>query len=677
LGSFDGRRIWFVGIGGAGLSGYALLAQAWGAEVAGWDRYETPYLEHVRAAGIAVNVSPSPEGAPEGWEAVVSTAFAGQVPGRTRAELLAELVEQQDAIVVAGAHGKTTTAGMIAFVLDRLGRDPAFLIGAEVPQLGGNARAGSGWLVVEGDESDRTISQLRPKIAVVTNVDLDHHAEFASHAEVDQLFEDWLAEALHAVRGADLEPVAFDLGIPGEHNRRNAAAALAALELAGITPDEARGPLVEFRGAGRRLEPRGEAGGVTVLDDYAHHPAEIEATLAAARSGGRVLVLFQPHLYSRTRHLAHELGRALTAADVVAVGEVYPAREAPVEGVTGKLVVDAAVEARPGMAVAWTPQIEDGARFLARRARCRRRRPGGADPARRARPVIEEHVPLSRFTTVGIGGPARWFARPSTEAELENVLRWAGDEGVDAITIGLGSNLLVADEGIEALVLRLEGELASAATDGDLLVAGGGAANAVCLHRVRAAGLGGFEFACAIPGTVGGGVAMNAGAYGGDWKQILLRARVVSAAGAEWRSPDELGLDYRRSALGAGEVVAGAEFRLTPRPVEEIKVTIAELQAQRKAAQPTNKRTFGSVFKNPAHELSAGRLLEACGLKGHRVGGAQISPRHGNFIENAGDGTATEALALMNEARRRALDRFGVTLEREVRFVGEIELDPL
>jgi UDP-N-acetylenolpyruvoylglucosamine reductase len=291
--------------------------------------------------------------------------------------------------------------------------------------------------------------------------------------------------------------------------------------------------------------------------------------------------------------------------------------------------------------------------------------------------VIEERVPFARFTTVGIGGPARWFARPSTEAELRDALTWARDQRVSVITIGLGSNLLVADEGVDALVLRLDGDLASAETHGDLLVAGGGAANAVCLHRARGAGLGGFEFACAIPGTVGGGVAMNAGAYGGDWKQILVRARVVSADAAEWRSPGELGLEYRRSGLRRGEVVARAEFRLAPRPVDEIKATIAELQAQRKAAQPTNKRTFGSVFQNPPHELSAGRLIEACGLRGHRIGGAQISPRHGNFIENAGGGSAQDALALMNEARRSVQERFGVVLEREVRLVGGIELEPL
>jgi UDP-N-acetylmuramate--alanine ligase len=391
----EGRRLWFVGIGGAGLSGYAVLAKAWGAEVGGWDRVETPYLEHVRWADIMVIVDPEPHGAPEAFEAVVSTAFAGRVPGRTRAEFLAELVALQDSIVVAGAHGKTTTAAMIAYVLDRLGRDPAFLIGGEVHELGGNARAGSGWLVVEGDESDRTVEQLRPKIAVVTNVDLDHHSEFGSLAEVEQLFEAWLAEVPQVVRGDELEPVDFELALPGEHNRRNASAALAALELVGVARVDAEGPIAEFRGVGRRFEAKGVAGGVSVVDDYAHNPAKVEAALAAARerADGRVLVLFQPHLYSRTRHSAHELAQALAAADAVAVTDVYAAREEPVEGVTGKLVVDALAEIRPGMPIGWTPQVEEGVRFLAARAR-----PGdvvltvGAGDVDRAVPLLLEEL---------------------------------------------------------------------------------------------------------------------------------------------------------------------------------------------------------------------------------------------------------------------------------------------
>jgi len=363
----EGRRLWIAGIGGAGMSAYALLARAWGAEVRGWDRVRTPYLDQLN--GLEIEIGDEPPAPPEGWEVYVSSAFADRIAGRSRAELLAELVSLRDSIVVAGAHGKTTTAGMIAFCLARLGRDPAWLIGADVPQLGGNAGVGVGWLVVEGDESDRTIAALRPKIAVVTNVDLDHHSTFASRAEVEQLFERWLADVQEVVLGDELPPYDGPLALPGEHNRRNAACAVAALERAGLMRDELAPALAQFTGAGRRLERRGEAGGGAVFDDYAHHPAEVTATLAAARDGGRVLVLFQPHLYSRTRHLARELADALSAADVVAVTDVYPAREHPLAGVTGKLIVDALAERRPGMPLAWTPQSQDGARFLAERAR--------------------------------------------------------------------------------------------------------------------------------------------------------------------------------------------------------------------------------------------------------------------------------------------------------------------
>jgi UDP-N-acetylmuramate dehydrogenase len=255
-------------------------------------------------------------------------------------------------------------------------------------------------------------------------------------------------------------------------------------------------------------------------------------------------------------------------------------------------------------------------------------------------------------------------------------LRFASAEGVGIAVVGLGSNLLAADEGVEHLVLKLTGELAAVVVDRDRVFAGGGASNAVILHRARTAGLGGFEFACAIPGTIGGGVWMNAGAYGGDVAQVLERALVVTADGAEWLTPEQLGLRYRRSNLEHGRVVAQVELALSPRPVEEIKATVARMQQQRKAAQPTNKRTFGSVFKNPGHELTAGRMLEACGLKGHRIGGAQISPMHANFIENAGEARSADAIALMNEARRRAREQFGVELRHEVELLGLPELPP-
>jgi UDP-N-acetylmuramate--alanine ligase len=363
-----GRRIWIAGIGGAGMSAYALVAQAWGAEVAGWDRNETPYLAHL-AGEIDVTIAPEPPAPPVGWEVYVSTAFAGRVEGRPRADLLAELVSLRRSIVVAGAHGKTTTSAMIAFCLDRLGLDPTFLIGGEIAQLGGNARAGEGWLVVEGDESDRSVSALRPEVAVLLNVDLDHHTTFGSRAEVAELFEEWLTHVPHVVRAEELQPVALELAVPGEHNRRNAAAAIAALELAGVARADAEDAIVEFAGAGRRLERKGEAAGVAVLDSYAHHPAELAADIAAIRNGGRVLALFQPHLYSRTLHLAHEFAVALAAADAVCVTDVYPAREEPLPGVSGRLIVEALAQVRPGMRLAYVPTVEAGARLVAGWAR--------------------------------------------------------------------------------------------------------------------------------------------------------------------------------------------------------------------------------------------------------------------------------------------------------------------
>jgi UDP-N-acetylmuramate--alanine ligase len=368
------------------MSALAAVAKAWGAEVAGSDRHRSPYVERLEEQGIPVTIGHAAGNVPPGFEIVASSAIDPANPElaagfRRRGELLAELVALRPSIVVAGAHGKTTTAAMIAYALRRLGHDPAFLIGGGVPQLGGNAWGGDeregGWLVAEGDESDRSLALLEPRIAVVTNVDLDHHATFASRAEIEAFFEAWLASLpveTAVIRGEDLgEPEGLELAVPGDHNRRNAACALAALHAAGVDTGAARAVLRDFRGAGRRLEPVGEGRGVRVFDDYGHHPAELAATLAAARSQlpppGRLIVLFQPHLYSRTRHLAAELAAALAAADAACVTEVYAAREAPLPGVSGRLVVERLCELRPGMPVGWAPELADAARLVGRRSR--------------------------------------------------------------------------------------------------------------------------------------------------------------------------------------------------------------------------------------------------------------------------------------------------------------------
>lgn len=377
-----GRKLWFVGIGGTGMSALAAVARAWGADVAGSDRELTPYAKRLGESGIDVVVGHSVENLRPGWEVIVSSAILPGNPelvagARPRGELLAELVALRPSIVVAGAHGKTTTTAMIAFVLDRLGLDPAFLIGGTVPQLGGNARAGEGWLVAEGDESDRSLALLQPQIAVLTNVDLDHHVSYGSLADVERFFDQWLGglpDGAAAIRGDELEPVDdLALGVPGEHNRHNAACALAALEAAGVDPALARKVLSEYRGADRRFELHGEVAGVRVFDDYGHHPAEIAAAVATARAtaapAGRVVAVLQPHLYSRTKYLHRELADALTGADIACVTEVCGAREDPLRGVTGRLVLDDLAALRPGMEIAWTPGFDDVAAVVKARSR--------------------------------------------------------------------------------------------------------------------------------------------------------------------------------------------------------------------------------------------------------------------------------------------------------------------
>jgi UDP-N-acetylmuramate--alanine ligase len=356
-GPLAGRRLYFVGIGGSGMSAYANIARAWGAEVGGWDLHETIFSDTLDGIDVDLGGEPRP---PDGFEVVVSTAHRDRFDGTPRAAFLAELVAARPSIVVTGAHGKTTTAAMIAHALREAGDDPAWIIGGVVPQLGGNAGTGAGWLVVEGDESDRSAFALRPRVAVVTNVELDHFGTYGSSAELQDAVDEWLEPVPEVVRGWELEPVAFALAVPGEHNRRNAAAALEALARIGVERTAAETALASFAGADRRFQLVGERGGVAVVDDYGHNPTEIRAALETARerANGRVVALYVPHVVERTRHLYRELGDALSLADIAIVTDFVGRRDPLREDVSARMVLDAVCDPTRRL---WAPSLDDAA----------------------------------------------------------------------------------------------------------------------------------------------------------------------------------------------------------------------------------------------------------------------------------------------------------------------------
>jgi UDP-N-acetylmuramate--alanine ligase len=387
------RRLHFVGIGGAGMSGLALVCHELGAAVTGSDRAESSYVERLRAAGLEPAVGHDAANLPvtAATEVVVSTAIGDENPELAlalerglrvlhRGELLAELCAEKRLIAVAGTHGKTTTSAMLVWALRALGADPAFFVGGEVPGLGGDgtaANAGWGkgeWVVAEADESDGSFLRLSPAVAVVTNVEMDHHSRWGSVAELRDAFDEFTvrAEAVARFDASSPGPDRLSLAVPGAHNVLNARAALAAAALAGFDVDAAAQGLADFPGVHRRLELKGERAGVVVYDDYAHHPTEVRAALTALRElrPGRLIAAFQPHLYSRTKAFAEQFGAALALADEVAVLDVYPAREEPVgalAGVSGLDIARAVADRIGGKRVLWTPTLGGAAAALAAR----------------------------------------------------------------------------------------------------------------------------------------------------------------------------------------------------------------------------------------------------------------------------------------------------------------------
>jgi UDP-N-acetylmuramate--alanine ligase len=405
--TWAGRRLHFVGIGGAGMSGLALIAAALGAEVSGSDRAPSSYTERLVEHGIEPVFGHAAANVPAGAEVVYSTAIPPDNPERQvaaselhRADLLAQIAALRRCLAVTGTHGKTTTSAMAVQALQGAGLDPAYVVGGELRATHSNAGWGSGeWIVVEADESDRSLLKLQPEIAVLTNAELDHHSTYSSRLDLEQTFAEFMARAgdravvwdrpeLRALcpgggvpydaPDARLDPegsrfiwrgIEVQLSVPGAHNAVNAAGALTACALAGADPAAAAAALAGFRGARRRMEHVGEtAAGAQVYDDYAHHPTEVAAAIAAARTLGapRLVAVFQPHLYSRTRALARAFGVALAAADVIVVLGIYPARERADDfpGVTGQLVAAHAADAAAGRSVAWMPDFDAARAYL-------------------------------------------------------------------------------------------------------------------------------------------------------------------------------------------------------------------------------------------------------------------------------------------------------------------------
>jgi UDP-N-acetylmuramate--alanine ligase len=402
-----GRLLHFVGIGGAGMSGLALIAAKLGAGVTGSDQSTSPYMEPLRAQGIEPMIGHAAENVPPGAEVVYSSAVAPENPERTgaellhRSELLAQIAALKRCLAVSGAAGKTTTTGMIVDTLRGCGMDPAYAIGGELRSTGLNADWGSGeWIVIEADESDRSLLNYEPEIAVLTNSELDHHSTYSSRLDLEATFAAFVGRArtavvwdrpeLLAIAAGAAELVPYDaeqpeltpagarfswrsrhvqLAVPGLHNAINAAGALSACAAAGADPDQAVAAIANFQGARRRMQRLGESrSGAWIYDDYAHHPMKVEAAIAGARSlqPRRLIVVFQPHLYSRTRALAREFGAALAAADICVVVDVYPARERARDfpTVSGRLIASATAQVGGGRTVAWMPALEDAQRWL-------------------------------------------------------------------------------------------------------------------------------------------------------------------------------------------------------------------------------------------------------------------------------------------------------------------------
>jgi UDP-N-acetylmuramate--L-alanine ligase/UDP-N-acetylenolpyruvoylglucosamine reductase len=746
------HRIHLVGVAGSGMSGIAALLLELGHDVSGSDKVGSWETDRLQRLGLRFRAEHRAEDATDAELVIFSSAIkesnpilssarmAGQ-PVARRAEALAAIMSGKRGIMVVGMHGKTTTSAMMAHVLREGGLHPSHYVGAEIPLLGSNAHwdARGEYFVAEGDESDGTIRYFKPEHTLVLNIEEEHLDFYADIAAIEDVFSQLLDQTSgsifycsddpHAGRicGARPRSIAFGFGaeavyrgtdidlkdfasvfcvyrrgeklgdavlnVPGRHNVSNALGVIALATELGVPFEKVATSLGRFQHARRRFEIKYQSERFLLVDDYAHHPTEISATLATAKSAGRnrVLTMFQPHRYSRTKALRREFGRAFDNADHVVVTDIYPASEIALPGISGQTIADE-IAAHGHRGVSYQPRLDrlhcDVGNMIAAGDLILSLGAGNIHEqlstlaadlviAEKLKAIVGEegdvrlYEPLAKHTTLRVGGPAQFWVEPRTEAAFSDLIRHCRREGLPLFVIGRGSNLLVRDGGIRGVVVHpAGGDFDKVEVSGDEISAGVGAKLKQVAYAGKGAGLGGLEWMEGIPGAVGGALRMNAGAMGAQTFENVVRVRYLDEEGnAHDKTPAELEINYRHVPSLERNYAVLAVFRGTPAAAEEIARRLDESQEKRRTTQPAAK-SAGCIFKNPK-SIPAGKLVDELGLKNTRVGKARVSEIHGNFIVNDGNATAIEVLELIAKIQDVARKERGVELETEVQIVGE------
>ena len=744
------RHVHLIGVAGSGMSGIAALLLGLGHKVSGSDKVDTVEVERLIKKGLVFH-SPHSSECIHGADIVIYSsaikagnpafdAATGQkIPMARRADALAAIMDSKKGVIVCGMHGKTTTSAMAAHVLRAGGFKPCHYVGAEIPILGTNARWDSEgeWFVAEGDESDGTLINYHPEHAIVLNIEPEHLDFYKDLTAIDAVYcrlitqttgkVFYCADDEGAQRVCASHPRAISYGlsaeahyqitnlttenfksrftvsrhgkalgevllnIPGAHNAVNALAALALASEIGQSFESIAAALEAFRGAKRRFEVIYDSPRQTIIDDYGHHPTEIAATLATARTGGhgRVIAMFQPHRYTRTQALKDAFGRAFALADHVFVSDIYPASEKPIPGISGQTLVDAMLAAGHTSAT-HVPDIarihqaaaalaEDGDLILSlgagniheagyRLAQDLKMRDTLQSVMGAGR--IKLYEPLSKHTTMRIGGPAQFWVEPESEEGFADLVRHCFDENIPLMVIGRGSNLLVRDGGIPGVVAHLSrGDFQRHEVNGTEITAGVGVKFKQLSALARSASITGFEWMEGIPGNLGGGLRMNAGAMGIQTFDQVVRVRFCDQDGNIFtRTPKEMDVHYRSVPMLRTNYALSAVIAGNPGTQTEIDETIAGSVAKRRSSQPI-AASAGCIFKNPS-EIPAGLLIEELGLKNFSVGHARVSEIHANFIVNDGGATSEDVLTLIKEIQTAAQRTRGIELETEVQITG-------